>query len=156
MERNLPTIPEVEEFGDFDNANSHDFEDFDAQKETKDLILDSPLETRNLQNFEKVGDQLSVPEQLVTDGKEKSGNTELGGEEDPSMHEGGEIAPSELIEFGNNLAGVEKFSGGGNEEKDVLAPLALMEEMIANRRMAKRRNNKNAKTNCGRSGSENE
>ena len=55
VERNLPTIPEVEEFGDFDNANSHDFEDFDTQKETEDLILDSPLETRNLRNFEKVG-----------------------------------------------------------------------------------------------------
>ena len=75
-------------FEDFDNALSHDFEDFDTQNETKDLILDSPMETGNLQNFEKAVDQLSVPEQLVTDGKETSGNTELGGEEDPSMHEG--------------------------------------------------------------------
>ena len=53
--RNLPTVPEVGEFEDFDNANYHDFEDFGAQKETKDSILDSPLETGNLQNFEKSG-----------------------------------------------------------------------------------------------------
>ena len=69
------------------------------------MISDSPLGTENLQNFEKAGDQLSAPEQLVTDENDTSGNTELGGEEDPSMHEGSEIAPSELIEFGNNLAG---------------------------------------------------
>ena len=63
------------------------------------------METENLLNFEKAGDKLSLPEQLVIDENESSENTELGGEEDPSMHEGGEIAPNELIEFDNNLAG---------------------------------------------------
>jgi len=98
-----------------------------------------------LHNFEKAGDQLASPEQLVIDENESSENTELGGEEDPSMHEGSEIPPSELIEFGNNLIRAKKFSGGSNEEKDVLASLALMEEMIANQCMVKRRNNENAK-----------
>ena len=87
------------------------------KKETEDLILDdlildSPLETENLHNFEKAGDQLALPEQLVIGENESSENTELGGEEDPSMHEGSEIAPSELIEFDNNLIRVEKFFGG--------------------------------------------
>ena len=49
------------------------------KNEKKDLILDSPMETENLQNFEKAGGQLSVPEQLVTDEEETSENTELGG-----------------------------------------------------------------------------
>ena len=66
---------------------------------------------RNLQNFEKAGDQLSAPERLVTGERETSETTELRGGEDPIMHEGGEIVPSELIEFGNNLVGVGKFSG---------------------------------------------
>ena len=116
-----------------------------AKNETKDLILDSPMETENLQNFEKAGDQLSSPEQLVIDVDESSENTELGGGDDPIMHVGSEIAPSELIEFDNNLAGVNKFSRGRNGENDVLAALALMEETIANQCMAKRRNNENAK-----------
>ena len=120
------------------------------KKETKDLILDdlildSPLETENLHNFEKAGDQLALPEQLVIDENESSENTDLGGGDDPIMHVGSEIAPSELIEFDNNLAGVNKFSRGRNEENDVLAALALMEETIANQCMAKRRNNENAK-----------
>ena len=46
----------------------------------KDLILDSPMGIGSSQNFEKDGDQLSAPEQLVTDENESSGNTELGGE----------------------------------------------------------------------------
>ena len=78
-----------------------------------------------------------MPEQLVIDEKESPENTKLGGEEDPSMREGGEIVPNELIEFGNNLAGVRQFSEERNVEKDVLAPLALMEEMIANQCMVK-------------------
>ena len=150
LERNLPAIPEVEEFEDFDNAISHDFGDFDTQSETKDLISDSPMETENLQNFGKARDQLSAPERLVTDEEETSENTELGAGEDPSLHVGSEIAPSELIEFDNNLAGVGKFSGGRNGEKDVLAPLALMEEMIANQCMVKRRKNEDAKLIAGK------
>ena len=47
----------------------------------------------NLQNFEQAGDHFSFPEQLVMDEKESSENTELGGGEEPSMHEGSEIAP---------------------------------------------------------------
>jgi len=48
------------ELGDFDNANSHDFEDFGTQKETKDLILDdlisdSPLETEICTILKKLG-----------------------------------------------------------------------------------------------------
>ena len=46
-------------------------------------------EFENLQNFEQAGDHFSFPEQLVMDEKESSENTELGGEEQPSMHEGG-------------------------------------------------------------------
>ena len=38
-----------------------------------------------------------------------------------------------------------KFPREGIEEKDVLASLALMEEMIGNQCMVKRRNNENAK-----------
>ena len=57
----------------------------------------------NLQNFEQDGGHFSFPEQLVMDEKESSENTELGGEEEPSMHEGSEIAPNELIEFDNSL-----------------------------------------------------
>ena len=85
-----------------------------------------------------------MSEQLVTGEKETSGNTELGGEEDPSMHEGGEIAPSGLTEFDNNLVGVGKFSGERKGEKDVLASLSLMEEMTVNQCMAKRRKNEEA------------
>ena len=69
----------------------------------------------------------------------------MGGEDDPSIHVGSEIAPSEFIEFDNNLVGVNKFPREGIEEKDVLAPLALMGEMIGNQCMVKRRNNENAK-----------
>ena len=54
------------------------------------------------------------------------------------MHEGRELPQSELIGLDNNLAGVGKFSRDRNGEKDVLASLALMGEMIANQRMAKR------------------
>ena len=61
------------------------------------------------------------------------------------MREGGEIAPTELIEFGNNLVRANQFSGERNEEKDVLASLALMEEMIANQCMVKRRKNESSK-----------
>ena len=50
---------------------------------------------------------------------------------------GGEIAPTELTEFDNNLVGVNKFPRKGIEEKDVLAPLALMGEMIGNQCMVK-------------------
>ena len=84
----------------------------ERRNEKKDLIPDSPLETGNLQNFEKSGDQLSLSEQLVTDEKETYGDTELGGGEDPSMREGSEIAQSGLIEFGNNLVGLENFPWG--------------------------------------------
>ena len=91
-----------------------------------------------------------MPEQLVTDEKETSENTELGGGEDPSMREGSEIAPSELIEFDNNLIRVKKFPGESNEEKDVLASLALMEEMIANQCMAKRRKKESTKRTAGK------
>ena len=90
-ERNLPTIPEGEELDDFENTTTHDIEDFGTQietDETKDSILDSPLEFENLQNFEQAGGHSSLPEQLVRDEKESSENTELGGGEDPSMHEG--------------------------------------------------------------------
>ena len=62
--------------------------------------------------LKKDGDQLSAPEQLVKDGNETSGNTALGGEGDPSIHVGSEIAPIELIEFDNNLVGVDKFPKG--------------------------------------------
>ena len=83
----------MEELEDFENANSsansQNFEDFGTQNETKDLILDSPMEIENLQNFEKDGDQLSVPEQLVTDESETSENAELTGGEDPNMYVGG-------------------------------------------------------------------
>ena len=71
------------------------------------------------------------------------------------MHEGSEIAPNELIEFDNNLVRAKQFSGERNDEKDVIASLALMEEMIANQCMVKREITK-CETNCGRSGSENE
>ena len=39
--------------------------------------------------------------------------------EDPIMHEGSEIAPSELIDFNTNLVGIEQIPGWGNEEKHV-------------------------------------
>ena len=59
VERNLPTIPEVEEIGDFENANSdansQDIEDFITQSEKKDLISHSPMEMESSQNFEKDG-----------------------------------------------------------------------------------------------------
>ena len=87
----------------------------------KDLILDSPMETESLQSLEKGGDQLSAPEQWVTDENETSGNTELEGEEDPSMHVGSEIAPIEFTEFDNNLVGVNKFPREGIGEKDVFS-----------------------------------
>ena len=61
------------------------------------------------------------------------------------MHVGSEITPNELIEFDNNLVGVEKFPREGIEEKDVLMSLALMREIIGNQCRAKRRNNENAK-----------
>ena len=57
VERNLPTIPDVEEIDDFENenpnANSQKIEDFNTQRETKDLTLDSPMEMQSSQNFEK-------------------------------------------------------------------------------------------------------
>ena len=59
----------------------------------------------------------------------------MGGEDDPSIHVGSEIAPSEFIEFDNNLVGVNKFPREGIEEKDVLAPLALMGEMVGHQCM---------------------
>ena len=43
------------------------------------MTLDSSDEFKNLQNFEQAGDQLTLPEQLVIDERESSGNTELGG-----------------------------------------------------------------------------
>ena len=91
VERNLPTTPEGEELDDFENTITQDFEDFGTQietNETKDSILDSPLGFENLQNSEQDGDHSSLPEQLVIGEKESSENTELGGGEDPSMHEG--------------------------------------------------------------------
>ena len=103
------------------------------------------MEFRNLQNFEQDGDHSSFPEQLVIDEKESSENTELVGGEEPSMHEGSEIAPNELIGFGSNLVRANQFSGERNGEKDVLASLALMGEMIANQRMAKRGKSENSK-----------
>merc|ERR1712112_51573 len=67
------------------------------------------------------------------------------GEENPSMHEGSEIVPNEFIEFDNNLVKVKQFSEERNGEKDVLASLALMEEMIVNQCMVKRRKNESSK-----------
>ena len=61
------------------------------------------------------------------------------------MHVGSEITPNELIEFDNNLVGVEKFPREGIEEKDVLMSLALMEEIIGGQCRVKRRNSENAK-----------
>ena len=49
------------------------------KNETKELISDTLMEIESPRNFEKGGDQLSVPEQLVMDGDESSENTELGG-----------------------------------------------------------------------------
>ena len=77
--------------------------------------------------------------------KESSENTELGGEVEPSMHEGSENVPNELIEFDDSLGRENQFSEERNEEKDVLASLALMEEMIANQCMVKRRKDESAK-----------
>ena len=57
----------------------------------------------------------------------------------------GEIAPSGLIEFDNNLAGAKKFQGGRNEEKDVLASLALMVGNDCESVYGKRRKNEDAK-----------
>ena len=71
------------------------------------------MEIENLQSFEKDWEQLSVPEQLVSDENETSAITEPGCEEDPNMHVGIGIAPNELIEFDNNLAGVNKFPREG-------------------------------------------
>jgi hypothetical protein len=135
VERNLPTIPEEGE----------DFENLATQNEMADLTLDSPLEFANLQNIEQAEDRLSLPEQVVIDEDESSGNPELGGEENPSMHEGSEIVPNEFIEFDNNLVKVNQFSEERNEEKDVLVSLALMEEMIVNQCMVKRRKNESLK-----------
>ena len=42
------------------------------------------------------------------------------------MHAGDQISPDELIEFDNNFVREKQFSGERNEEKDVLASLALM------------------------------
>ena len=78
VERNLPTIPEEEE----------DFENLATQNDMTDLTLNSPLEFANLQNSEQAEDRLSLPEQVVIDENESSENPELGGEENPSMHEG--------------------------------------------------------------------
>ena len=103
------------------------------------------MEIESPRNFEKGGDQLSVPEQLVMDENESSGNAEMGGEDDSIMHVGGEIAPNELTEFDNNLVGVKKFPKEGIEEKDVLMSLALMGEIIGGQCRVKRRNNENAK-----------
>ena len=61
------------------------------------------------------------------------------------MHDGSAIDANELIEFGNKLAIANTPSKKRNEEKDVLPLLALMGEMIANQRLAKRRNNEDAK-----------
>ena len=89
----------------------------DTQKETEnsqngnDMILDSAMEIESSRNFENDGDQLSVPEQLVSDEKESSEYTELGGEEDSVMYVGSKIAPNELIEFDNNLVGVKRPQG---------------------------------------------
>ena len=61
------------------------------------------------------------------------------------MREGSEIAPNELIEFYISLERENQFSEERNGEKDVLASLALMGEMIANQCMVKRRKNESAK-----------
>ena len=58
---------------------------------------------------------------------------------------GSEIVPNELIKFDNNLVRTNQFSGERNEEKDVLASLALMEEMIVNQCMVKKRKNESSK-----------
>ena len=55
------------------------------------------------------------------------------------MHYGGQIAPSELIEFDNNLVGVKRVSEEGNDVKDVLMALALMEEITGDQRRSRRR-----------------
>ena len=94
------------------NANSQYIEYFNTQSETKDLILDPPMEVGSSKNFEKDVGQISVPEQLVMGENEASENAELGGEDDPIMHVGGEIAPGELIEFDNNLVDVKKSPRG--------------------------------------------
>ena len=61
------------------------------------------------------------------------------------MREGSEIAPNEFIEFDNSLERENQFSEGRNDERDVLASLALMEEMIVNQCMVKRRKNESTK-----------
>ena len=103
------------------------------------MTSNSPLELTNLQNFEQAEDQISLPEQEILDERESSENPELGGGGNPSMHEGSEIAPNELIEFDNNLFRINQLSGERNGEKDVLASLALMEEMIVNQCTVKRK-----------------
>ena len=50
--------------------------------------------------------RFSAPEQLVSEERESSENTELGGEEDTVVHVGVISPQKELIEFDNNLAGV--------------------------------------------------
>ena len=140
VERNLPTILDGGENDDFENLNSQEPDDFGTKietKATKDLNDESSFEFENLQNIEKAGDHFSLPEQLVGGEIESSENTEQGGEEEPSMHVGSESVPNELIEFDNDLERENQFSEERNEEKDVLASLALMGEMIVNQCMVK-------------------